>query len=243
MTLVGTDRGAVSDNTSASTVSFSPSGTIARGSMAVLKLAHDNSGSGGADPYSSIADSLGNTWVSRVNRLYDPVGVDAGICIRVFTCEVEYPITTSDTVTITFTGNVTAKAACFEEWSCNAGFAVIYQSGNTLAGAATGTPSIVTNSVAITDAVSCAGAAESSDTWAGDADATNGAWSVHQHTVAGSGATGVSITSQRKIVTGTATQTYNPTLTSADCTLAWILIREVIQHQRDPMGSCGQFGV
>jgi hypothetical protein len=53
----------------------------------------------------------------------------------------------------------------------------------------------------------------------------------------------MAITTQGKVVNATATQTYNPTLTSADCILAWIAVEEVAAFTpADPMGMAGYFG-
>jgi hypothetical protein len=62
-----------------------------------------------------------------------------------------------------------------------------------------------------------------------DGDTTNGTWSTQQ-TATSTGdatATGLSIFSQRKIVTATATQTYNPTMgDSNDMCLGWIELNQ-----------------
>lgn len=246
MALTGTDRGSGNHNTAATSVAISPTSNCTAGAMIVLCLAYDNAGSGGADPYSSISDGLGNTWTPQVAGLYDPGAASAGVTERIFTTTQNAgTILTSTVITVSFGSSTpTAKSWVIHEVSSNAtGGSVTIGSSATLPGAATGTPTITTSSLTSGDMVIGMGAAESGDTWAGDADTTNGSWSTHQHNAAGTGATGMSITSQRKIVTATATQTYNPTLTSADCMLAWLQIIELITTSFDPFGNFGFFGM
>jgi hypothetical protein len=60
-----------------------------------------------------------------------------------------------------------------------------------------------------------------------DADTTNGSWSTQQSTAQGTTTNGIAVASQRKVVTATATQTYNVTLDNvADCILGWIQLTE-----------------
>jgi hypothetical protein len=93
------------------------------------------------------------------------------------------------------------------------------------AGSATGTPTVTTATVTIGDVVIAVLAAESNVAVTQDGDSTNGAWSTQ---MTATGNTGTLLTSSRvaaqtKIVTATATQTYNPTLTSCDNILGWII--------------------
>jgi hypothetical protein len=194
----------------------------------VLTIAYDNSGTSGADPYSSIAaDTKGNIWTPRQSALYDPGAASAGVALRFFTCSISH-FNLGDTVAITLS-NAAAMAYTFSQVVSNVEFGrVAYLTGAAGTGANSGTPTVTTSSITSGDMVIGAGGAESANTWAGDADSTNGTWSTHQSNANGSGATGMSVTSQRKVVTATATQTYNPTLTSADQILAWISLDEVL---------------
>jgi hypothetical protein len=63
--------------------------------------------------------------------------------------------------------------------------------------------------------------AESATTWVDDADTTNGSWSFGLKTSGGTAAAAMSLIVQYKKVTGTATQTFNPTQTSADTMIQW----------------------
>ena len=243
MALTGTDRGAGNNNVAASSVAITPGSNFAAGSHAVLVLAYDNNGTAGADPYTSIGDSVGNTWIPRQAALYDPGNAAAGITLRVFSCPMLVAaLTTSNTITVSFSASTTAKSWALHEVTCAAGSIVRYINSGVNTGAASASPTVNTASITSGDLVIGAGAAESGDTWAGDADVSNGSWSAHQHSAAGTGLTGASVTSQRKVVSGTATQTYNPTLTSADVILAWVQFREVVSSITAGSGSFGITG-
>lgn len=242
MALSGADRGSGNNNVAGTSLVVTPTSNFAAKSFAILCVAYDNSGASGADPFSSISDSLGNVWTSQQAALFDPGAASAGVTLRIFTSEMNVgKLTTGNTITISFGANsTTAKAWTLNEATSSTANRIAYVTGNVNVGATSATPTVTTSSITNGNMVVGAGAAESADTWAGDADATNGSWSVHQHNVAGTGATGMSITSQRKVVTAGATQTYNPTLTSADVILAWVEIREVPNVVRDLIGSGGQ---
>jgi hypothetical protein len=229
--LTVTARGTGNDATSGTTIAVLPNGTIAVGSMGVLVLAIDNAGSGGATAASpaTFTDAKSNLWTRRINPIYDPAGVSAGVETAYYTAPITTALLSSDSSTITFAGGVSVASSAWAFWEVipAANFMVSYITGAAGTGGASGTPTVTTSSITSGDAVIGGGGAESADTWAGDADTTNGTWATHQHTAAGTGTSGMSVTSQSKVVTGTATQTYNPTLTSVDQILGWIQVREV----------------
>jgi hypothetical protein len=229
--ITGTDRGVGGNNVSASTIACAPTSTIAAGSAGVLKIALDNAGAGGAAAVApaSVTDSVSNAWTRRLSGIYDPGAASAGVEIAIYTCDrLTTQLTSGNNVTLNFGTAVVAKEYAFEEFTPDASFQMQYVTGAVNTGSATATPTVTTGSLPSGDAVSAMGGAESGDTWAGDADTTNGSWSTHQHGAAGTGVSGMSLTSQRKIVTATATQTYNPTLTSADVILGWIQLTQVL---------------
>lgn len=227
--ITSTDRGSGNNNTSSGTLTVTPTSNFTANSFGVLCIAVDNSGAAGSNTISpaTASDSVGNTWTRRQNNLFDNGAASAGVEIAIYTANIS-SLTTGASITVTWSStSPTAKAWTLIEFTPSAGKIINYVTGAIGTGSTTGTPTITSGSITSGDAIIGMGGAESSDTWAGDADTTNGSWSTHQHNVAGSGATGMSITSQTKIVTGTATQTYNPTLTSADVILGWIQLTEV----------------
>lgn len=243
MSLSGTDRGANNNNTGATSVVVTPASNFAAGSKAVLCLAYDNAGGSGADPFSSITDSVGNAWVTAQAALYDPGAASAGVTLRIFESHMDVAaLTTGNTITVSFGAvSVTAKSWTLHEIAPASGCRVVLVASGVNAGAATGTPTVTTGTITNGDMVIGAGASESSNTWAGDGDTSNGNWSTHQTSGAGTGTSGMATTAQRKVVTATATQTYNPTLTSADCILAWAQFAE--WQPTSPSCELGMFGV
>lgn len=235
MALSGTDRGTYDDTVSDTTTAVSPASNFTPGALAVLCASWNNSESGGSDPFSSIVDNLGNTWTRRTTALYDPGAANAGIVGGIFTCPQDVaPITTSTVITLTFSTNVAASSGTFREMASDAGL-VEFVTGDVNAGANTDTPTVTTSSIASGHAVVGALHAEINlSSLTGDADTSNGSWSAAQKNGTGVGAAAAATLSQYKVTTGTATQTFNPTLTAADCILSWIELQEVVVAFRAP---------
>lgn len=229
MAINGTDRGVVTHNTSSGTFVCAPTSTIPAGSAGVLKISIDNTGSGGNTAIcpASVVDSVGNTWTRRISAFQDPGAAGAGVEIAVYVCEIlSTQLTSSNNVTLTLGANATAKVATFDEVTPTAGMHIAYVTGAT-GSANTANPSITTGTITNGNMVIGFTGTESSGTFTGDSDTTNGSWSTQQTTVAGSGTSAQSISSQRKVVTATATQTYNVTLAAADRVIGWIELTEV----------------
>jgi hypothetical protein len=226
--LTVTARGTGGNNTGATTLVVTPASNLAAGSAGVLVVALDNAGSGGASPTTgaSETDSVGNVWTRRANPIYDPGAASAGVEVAFFTATLTTALTTSNSLTLNFANTVTAKAWALWEVAPGAGKIVSYVTGAAGTGSATGTPTVTTGSITNGDVVIGGGGAESANTWTGDSDTTNGNWSTQQANGFGTGTSGMSVTSQAKVVTADATQTYNPTLTSADTILGWVQLKE-----------------
>lgn len=233
-----TDRGTGSSNSSTASIACSPASTLAAGSTGVLCFAGDNGNGASINIPAKITDSVGNIWYlfTNVKSGSANAAVETGMYVSYLTTQ----LTSSDNVTITFTAaSITAKCYTFTEIAPASGLlALVKNGGSTIANATTGTPTVTTNIIGNADCVVAMGGAQSGDTWAGDADTTLGSWSTQQHTGVGSGASGISITSQYKVVTaGNSSQTYNPTLTSAICDLTYILFTETDPKARAPLST------
>lgn len=232
MALTGTDRGSGATNTGGqTTLVVTPTSNFTGGrSLAVLCVAYDNSGGGGSDPFSSITDSEGNVWTSRQNALIDPAGPNVGHVLRIFTSPMNSGLlTTGDTITVSF-GGVTTVARSWTLMEVSTTLSRINYGTGATTTATTASPTITTSSITSGDMVIGAVGAESGTTqvFTGDADASSGSWSTQQTASAGTTTAGSGITSQLKVTTGTATQTYNPTLSiSSDLCVAWISLTEV----------------
>jgi hypothetical protein len=211
MALSTTDRGVNTHNTSSTSIVVTPGSNFAAGSLAVLCVSYDNSATGGADPYSSIADSVGNTWTSRAASLNDPGAANAGNATRIFTSDMSVAtLTTSNTITVTLSTSTTAKAWALFQVTPDSGYTAVFVAGGQ-ASQSTATPSITTGSITNGGVVIGVVGREGNGTRTGDADTTNGSWSTAQQTGVGTTTGGSEIIAQSKVVTATATQTYNPT--------------------------------
>jgi hypothetical protein len=230
MALSSTTRGSGSHATTTTTWVITPASYPAAGSLLVLVAAYDNSGSGGADPYSSIADSKGNTWTSRHGTLRDPSTANAGCVLRIFTTRQDVgTLVSADTVTITLGTTTVAKAWALWEITAAGGSYADYLATETGAGGASTTPSVTTSSITSGDLVVGAVAFEygAGATLTYDGDTSSGTW-VNGQTAGTSGTTnGMSVIGETKVTTGTATQTYDPTSdTSSDWAAGWISVHE-----------------
>lgn len=235
MALTVTSRGSGSTNTGGqSTLVVTPTGTIAAGSTAVVCAAYDNSGTLGADPFSFLSDTQGNLWSNpdTVAGLNDPGAASAGMTVRIFSCHLTVgALTTSDTITLDFGGITTVARAwtLYEVAAADGSYAPF--SNGAAAAQTSATPSITTASLTSGDAlIACVGR-EANGTRTADNDATNGQFTNAQNSGVGSTTSGAEIISESKVVTGTATQTYNPTFggASADGVNAWASYRETIR--------------
>jgi hypothetical protein len=235
MAISGTDRGTGTHNTSALSFTLSPGsnfGGSQNSTMAVLVIACDNSDSSGtAHSTYTVTDTLGNTWTRRVAALYDPGAASAGVEGAVFTTLMNGGLlTTGTTITVTYDANTTAKAWTLMEISpTDSTYRITYVSEGDGTGSFTNAPTVTTGSITNGNMViGCLFNEQGTgQTVTGDGDATNGSWSTQQTAEIGTTAAGMTVSSQRKVVTATATQTFNPTLgVSSDVILSWMQLSE-----------------
>jgi prolyl-tRNA editing enzyme YbaK/EbsC (Cys-tRNA(Pro) deacylase) len=233
--LTRTSRGTAGSNSvtspnSNTTFVFSPASNLTAGALAVLCVSADNSGNA-SNNINSVADSLGNTWTKRNSTIYDPGSANAGIQGAIFTSPQDVgTLTTGSTITVTFGATTTAKSYTLEEWTGSVGTPA-YKAQGAGTGAATASPTITSASIPNGGGIVAMVAMEAgtTQTCTEDADTTNGTWSTQQYSEVGSTTSGNCIASQAKVVTATATQTYNPTLgISVDTVCGWIRVGEDI---------------
>lgn len=212
MALSGVDRGSGGSNTPGTSFTFSPGSDLAAGSLASLFIGYDNSGTNGTDPFASLTDTKGNVWAARQTSVNDPGLADEGVVGRHFTSDMSGgALTTADVITISFGSvSVPAKTWTLQEVVPDAGYKVQYVTGGVLP-ETTATPSITTGTITINGLVMAAVFREGNETQTDDSDTTNGTWSAAQKAGVGTAAAGQEIITQRKVVTATATQTFNPT--------------------------------
>jgi hypothetical protein len=231
MALAATARGTGGNATAATSLTISPNAEMAIGSLAVLVIAYDNSGSSGADPYSSVADNagVGHIWLPRHNTLRDPSTASSGCVLRIFTCALGAPLETTDTVTVTVSSSAVWAAALWEIVP-DPGYTAAYASQATGAGNATTTPSATGPSCAVGDITIGGIAYEYGETTVTkDTDTTNGTWNTAQDVAFGSTTSGMNVCTQAKVQTTTpSTQTYNTThTTSSDWAAGCITVTQI----------------
>lgn len=232
MTLTATNRGQGGNNIAATSFTgVIPATDYVLGSLGVLLITTDNAGANGDTPVcpTSFADSKGNTWTRSVSGIYDPGAAAAGVEIGIYTADIWTPLLTTDNANFAWAAgvSVTAKNWAFVELTSTIGRPIVLP-GAVNVGSATASPTVTTTSIPTGNVVIAVGGSESGDTWVTDGDTTNGSWTTFRHRASGTGLTGMTQIEQHKTVIAAGTQTYNPTLTSADVLLGWIEIGEAL---------------
>ncbi len=233
MAMTVTARGTGGDNSTGTTTVIAPTSDLAPGSLGVIAIALDNAGSAGnaaAAPAGPITDSRNNIWTRRMNGWFDNGAASAGVEVAIYTANIGGGFKTTDTLTLTWIAGVSVVAKAFAVWEIvpTTGFTPIFSDQAAGTGGTNTGGTVTTNSIPSGNVVIGVAGLEGADSWSGDADTSNGSWTTQQHNGFGTGITGMSITSQCKIVTGTATQTYNPTCTSGDTMIGWASVTEAV---------------
>jgi len=207
----------------------------------VVLMSYDNSGGGGADPMtgtisaSPASGSLGAS-VSAQTGLNDPGTASSGVCARCVAFRVTGQIVPTTNVTLSWTGTVVARAVALMKVSSALYTAYRTNSGATgQNGVAVTTVAHTTPSVTNGEGVLCWAAHENGAAITGDADTTNGSWSSVYGTFNGTGATGMAAYFQSKVVTGTATQSFDPTGTSSDWIVGSLIFTETAVPKIPPV--------
>ena len=233
MALTLAEAGKNNSATSTATLVVTSAVSFAAGDMVVVCIASDNAGSAGAVSISSVTDSKSHTYTQRAVQNRDPGAANAGATSAIYTAFVTSAMTTSDTITVNFSPNTTYKSAVvwkasvasteFPKYLSNGG-----STGNTA------NPSLASSSISSGDGVIYALAVESNATLTGDSDTSNGSWATLYTDIGtgGTAATSMRVGSQYKVVTGTATQTWNTTITAADWAITYIVLDPAAKIQR-----------
>lgn len=204
--------------------------------MVALCIAADNSSLNGAThDFTSVTDTLGNTWTLQAGALFDNGAASAGVQGSIYTTnQNQGTLVTGTVITVNFGSSPTAKTWTMTEIAPASGSKVVFRFGDVAAGGATATVLTTGPSASVTagECILAAFFIEAGTTQtlsAADTDVTNGSWSTNQYTEIGSTTSGSVIVSQAKVVTGTATQTYDVTLgISSDYTWAYIIVTETL---------------
>jgi hypothetical protein len=232
-----TNRGTGTHNTGATSFTLSPASNFASGSTAVLCVAADNSAAGGTtNDFTTVTDTLGNTWTRQQNPVFDNGAASAGVQGTIYTSELTSALQTGTVITVNFGSSPVAKTWTLTEVAPAAGKVARYRTGGTKSAGATGTAATsgATASVNVGEVLVAAIFIEAgtTQTCTGDSDTTNGTWSTLQYTEIGSTTSGSCIASQAKLQTTTAsTQTHDVTLgISSDYHAAHVVLQELTVH-------------
>ena len=227
MAITVTERGTANDATAGTSLAIVPASNCTAGATMVLWIALDNSGFGGGPTSCSVTDTKSNTWTGRLSGTRDPGNAGEGITLRCFTtAQNGGALTTGDTITATL-GDNSVGCLTLDEIVGSVG-AISFINGAASSGNS-GTPSIVSDVLAIGNAILAACAIEDGEGSAYDADTTEGSWSDGQGDSTGGVSpddTQASLNSQSKVVTGAGAQTYNPVNSGFDNVVGWVSFSE-----------------
>lgn len=234
MALSITNRGTGTHNTSATSFTLSPGSNFAAGATAVLCVAADNSASGGSsNNFTTVTDSLGNTWTKQQSPVFDNGAANAGVQGAIYTTQQDGgTLQTSTTITVNFGASTVAKTWTLTEVVAASGKRADFVAGGNKAAGATATAATSDASGTINIGQASVFAifieAGTTQTCTGDSDTTNGSWSTLQYAEIGSTTSGSCIASQGKVqTTANSTQTYNVTLgISSDYHASWVVLQE-----------------
>jgi len=232
MALTRTSRGPATNTLGTGfTIRFNSASNFTAGTMAVICMR--NYGSGGG-LITDISDSLGNTWTQAGGG-------------------VEFWYTNMNGGTITTSTNINFTMDASAEY---AGVAALYEIAGSVGtptystsafANGTGTSATITTSSIINGDVVIGFTNGDMSAITADSDTTNGTWSSAQTTTDTESVDSITIriSSQSKVVTATATQTYNTSWTgSIGYGIRWASFTEVIASSSlDPMGMSGFFGL
>jgi hypothetical protein len=232
--LTTTNRGTGTHNTGASSFTLSPGSNCTAGALVALCVAADNSSSGGStNDFTTVTDTLGNTWTKRQSPVFDNGAASAGVQGAIYTTDQAVgTLQTSTVITVNFGSSPVAKTWTLTEITPGAGRTASFRTGGDKSAGATGTALTMgaSASLASGECILAAFFIEAGTTQtlsAADTDTTNGSWSTNQYAEIGSTTSGSVIVSQAKVVTGAGAQTYDVTLgISSDYHGSYIIVQQ-----------------
>jgi len=196
---------------STSTANSSVSTNSAANETIIVIVSFDPSGAS-TPTISSVTDTPGTTYTALAPITKAPAtpSSGSGVLNQVWIGKPSRALVTpTDTITVNFSA---ATGACSVTILSFTGLSTTERVAEVLGRATNGTLAITSGSATNGDLViGCGGSETNTSAYTPDSDTTNGSWATPycQATTGGSAATNVSSFAQYKIVTGTATQTWN----------------------------------
>lgn len=218
--IAATVVGSNTSYTSSTSLVITAAANVPARSVVVVRVAADNLNA--TTPTFTVADSKSNTW-SLVTQSAVNATPAAGVAGAVYVSRISTALVIGDTITITLSGAVVAKAAHAHAYSGLAS-ATPRQSLNSSAASTAFTAGPATSAVA-GDIVIGTGAYEHVAAQStGDTDTTNGSWSsIVNATTSGTTNTGVQVFGQHKTITAAGNQTYDFTLSNSSEWLSYLM--------------------
>lgn len=215
------DRGSTQNNTSETStlVDLAAGGSVGVGNYLIARVAGDNSGTSGVARTLTITDPRSNTWtvLGPANRTAGTAsdGASTWICYA----KVTNAYSNGDDITFNYSGAIVAKGIVVEEWRGIHATSPVAVASTTATGSST-TPSISRTPGGVGQMFYSALGIEglAADTYTQDTDVVDGSWRTLTSITGGdtvTAATSITCRGAYKI-TGTAAQTWNPTITSRD---------------------------
>jgi hypothetical protein len=203
------------NNTSGSTLTLATTAAIAVGDLVVVRWAADNLSA--TTPTATFSDGTANSYTVQRQAAGNATAA-AGIAGGILTCLAAATVASGATVTLTLSGAVVGKAMYVESFIgiTNTTRVAVVGTG-AVSGTAASTGASASGLVAGDLALGFS-AVQTRTAATGDTDTTNGSWSaiktVNGGATSGQDSGSVQINGQYKVVTGSAAQTYDNTVTS-----------------------------
>jgi hypothetical protein len=231
MALTISEAGSATSNTSSSTLVVTPTVSFSANDGVVVCIAADNSTAQGGLPFSSVTDSQSNTYTLVRSVKQQGASQNNLACGAIYFCVVQNALSVSDSITVNFLNNTTAKAAVTFKIGAAANKKPSQISDNVFSPTGDASSSSrSTTTMTSGDALVYFLAIENNGVVTGDSDTTRGSWSSAYVANADSGTalTSMQAFSQYKIVTGNGTQTWDTTFpSSSSFATAYATFREV----------------
>lgn len=229
MAITATLGAAASSSAAATSFGFQVGIAASAGDVLVIVLSQDNGGSSGVQSLTAptlINSTTGKgTVTSRRQQNWDPGAADAGITQGIYELLLTAPVEATDWIQCNSSAS-DRMSACVIRVQPDPGFALAFSATGGTTGASTAAPTHTTAANVTSGDIIIAGYSGATNaTVTLDSDTSNGSWSAQLTSKSDSGTLGTSTTvaAQYKVVTGTATQTYNPTTgAAADCVVGYV---------------------
>lgn len=204
---------------------ITPTDNSATGKLLIMYVVYENANIGGGDTYISIKDSYENAWTEIFSVVNSSGTINDGTVMRSFsTMQDQNGLTTSDSILLSFSTTIEALVYIIYEVDSTNILTITDSSSTSGTGSS---PTITTNTIDNNNIVICAFGRNSSGIIIDDADTSDGSWSTGLSKTKFATDLTQELHSQYKVVTASATQTYNPTITTNSIyNLGWVEIHE-----------------